>query len=328
MKLLILANNLKRAGFRQRFGVYLDFMKSCGIEPKVQAVDKSVFGRIRLYKQIDDYDAVILHKKCLSFFDGLFFRPKKAKVIFSFDDAIMFNDKGRQTRTHKIRFKRSLTKADSVIVGSEYLAQQARAYHKNINIIPLGLAISDYPAQIAKPQDGKIRLVWIGSTATLDYIKSITPVLQKLAGKYHNLVLRIICDTFIEIPGVTVEKIIWQAESRGQNLAQCDIGLAPLPDTPFTQGKCSFKVLEYSASGLPVVASPVGTNSDHIKDGQTGFLAVSHRQWCDKLSILIENSELRRQMGQKGREFAVQFDIAEVGKKLCQAVCLTVNQKR
>jgi glycosyltransferase involved in cell wall biosynthesis len=326
MKILLLANNPNRAGFRQRFNVYFDIMKSYGIEPVVESPDKSFLKRIMQYRQMDRYDAILLHKKCLNFMEALFFCPQKAKVIFSYDDAIMFNDKGQSTWTHLSRFRRSLKKADNVIVGSSYLAQQAEAYHKSVNVLPLGLKINDYSPDVPKPGDGKIRLVWIGSTATLGYIEELKPVIQKLARQYPNLVLRLICDDFIDIPGVTIEKVRWQVETRGRNIAECDIGLAPLPDTPFTRGKCSFKVLEYSASGLPVAASPVGTNADYVQEGQTGFLTVSEEQWFEKLSLLIETPSLGKEMGQKGRQFAAQFDISLIGQKLCEIIIKTASK--
>jgi glycosyltransferase involved in cell wall biosynthesis len=320
MKLLILTNNPNRASFRQRFGNYLDILSAAGIEPTVMVLSKYLTGRIQQYCRAKQYNVVILHKKCLNIADALFFTPHRKNVIFNYDDAIMFNDRGKETKTHQKRFQRSLQKAGKVLVGSSYLADRARPYHSDIVILPLGLNTADYSPETPKSADGKLRLVWIGSAATVDYIRQLTPVLQKLAARYSNLVLRLIGDEFIEMEGVVIEKVRWQADTRARALAECDIGLAPLPDTPFTRGKCSFKVLEYSASGLPVVASPVGTNTDHIQQGQTGFLAVSPDQWLEKISMLIENPARRNEMGQKGVLFAKHFDRAVVGKKLCEII--------
>ncbi len=317
---MILTNNPNRASFRQRIGNYLGILKAAGIEPTVAVLAKSVLGRIRQYRQADNYDVVLLHKKCLNFLDAFLFKPQKAKVIFNYDDAVMFNDKGCQTPTHRRRFHRSLQKADCVLVGSSFLAEQAHAFHHTITILPLGLNTADYRPDTPKPDDGKIRLVWIGSAATLDYIRQLIPVIQKMTAQYPNLILRLIGDEFFDIKGVTIEKVRWQADTRARALAECDIGLAPLPDTPFTRGKCSFKVLEYSASGLPVVASPIGTNPDHIKENQTGYLANTDEDWYNRIRILIENQPLRVKMGQNGIHYAKEFDISLVGEKLCTVI--------
>lgn len=317
MKLLILTNNPERASFRQRIGAYLELMQTRGIRPSVKVLDKSLLKRIRFYRTLDQYDVIWLHKKCLNFSDGLAFRPRKARVLFNFDDAVMFNDKGITTPTHTSRFRRSLRKADAVLVGSSFLAEQARPHHTRITILPVGLNMQDYHSEGPKPNDGKIRLVWIGSAATLEYIRQLTPVLRHLAGTYPNLVLRLICDEFPEVEDVVVEKIHWSPQARSSRIGDCDIGLAPLPDTPFTRGKCSFKVLEYSASGIPVVASPVGTNPDHVQEGRTGFLVNTPEEWIEKLCLLIDDSSRRMEMGRQGRRFAQEFDVSVVGNKLC-----------
>lgn len=320
MNLLILTNNPNRSSYRQRIGNYLPMLENAGIETTVEVLSRSLPKRIAQYRLAALYDVILLHKKCLNAVDAFFFNPPKNKVIFNYDDAIMFNDQGQETRTHRKRFERSLQKAGKVLVGSSYLAQQAAAYHDDITVLPLGLKTEDYHPASPKKVDGKIRLVWIGSTATLEYIKTLTPVIQKLTMRYPNLILRLICDEFIDMKGVTIEKFRWTSQTRSDSLGDCDIGLAPLPDTPFTQGKCSFKVLEYSASAIPVVASPVGTNPDHIKAGQTGYLANTPDEWFEKLCELIDNKPLRVEMGQKGRSLAAQYDVSVVGEKLCNLI--------
>lgn len=318
MKLLIFTSNPDRSSFKDRIGKYLEVFREADIEPTVMKLSANPAVRISQYRQADRYDAVLLHKKCLNALDALFFRPRRARVIFNYDDAVMFNDKGQETPTHRRRFRRTLQKADIVLVGSSYLAQQARPWARRIVILPLGLAAADYHPAPARPDDGRIRMVWIGSAATLDYIRLLTPVIEKLAARYPQLVLRLIGDEFFDIRGIQMEKIRWTPHARSWCLGDCDIGLAPLPDNPFTRGKCSFKVLEYSASGLPVVGSPIGTNPDHILDGRTGYLADTPQQWFEALSRLIDNPVLRIEMGQNGIRYAAEFDVAVIGRKFCR----------
>jgi glycosyltransferase involved in cell wall biosynthesis len=89
-------------------------------------------------------------------------------------------------------------------------------------------------------------------------------------------------------------------------------------------------VLEYSASGLPVVASPVGTNTDHIREGITGFLVKNANEWVEKITLLVKDGQLRKKMGEQGRLFAQQFDVAIIGKRLCEVIrkCIAVNKKK
>ncbi len=325
MNLLILSSNPERSSFRDRIGNYFDIMAARGIVPTVEVPSQCPVKRARQYARIDRYDVVLLHKKCLTLFEGVFFSPRQAKVIFNYDDAVMFNQHGIPTRTHVHRFRRSVQRADTILVGSSYLARQAAAYHDHIRILPLGLNTERYGSPPSRPRDGKVRLVWVGSPVTLSYLDQLRPVIRQLAAQYSNLVLRMVCEEFLDVEGVEIEKIRWTPESRYRALAEADIGLAPLPDNPFTRGKCTFKVLEYSASGLPVIASPVGTNVDHVKEGITGYLAETPSQWFEKLSLLIEATQQRHDMGMCGREYAREFDRSIIGEKLCDLILQTAT---
>jgi glycosyltransferase involved in cell wall biosynthesis len=75
----------------------------------------------------------------------------------------------------------------------------------------------------------------------------------------------------------------------------------PLPDTPWERGKCGYKLVQYMACGLPVVASPVGANRDIVDDGVDGFLAHGDDAWIDALSRLADDPALRHRMGQAGQ---------------------------
>src|SRR5205085_5404895 len=76
-----------------------------------------------------------------------------------------------------------------------------------------------------------------------------------------------------------------------------DIGLYPLPDEEWVYGKSGLKALQYMAAGIPTVASAIGTNFRIIKNGQTGFIASSKEEWLTYLSQLINNKNLRREIG-------------------------------
>ncbi len=322
MKLLIVTNNPHRASFRQRIGVYLDILRDNGMNCEVAKLPAGPLARRNLFKRAEGFDGVFLHKKKMNFFDAIWLRRYSKKIIYNFDDAIMYSDKtpDRNSSSHFVPFRRTVRLANMVITGNSYLAGHARKFNPNVMVLPIGLRVSDYKVDCPAKGDDKIRLVWIGSKSTLGYLAELKPVLEEIGSRFDNVVLRIVCDDFFDLRNTPVEKRLWSMETRAIDLATSDIGLAPLPDNRFTRGKCSFKVLEYAAAGLPVVASPIGTNAEYVKDGATGFLVTDTRQWVDRITRLINQPQLRKQIGQAGMELVESFDIDVIGKKLCNLI--------
>jgi len=319
MDLLVVVSNPKRASFRQRIAAYLGTLHANGIYCKVIKLPSGSLARRKLFKRAADFDCVFLHKKGLNFFDAVLLRKYSRKIIYDFDDAIMYDPDApdRDSTSHFRGFCRSVKLADVVIAGNSYLAEHAVKFNKNVEVLPTGLDTKAYRIQAQPKRDDKIRLVWIGSKSTLRYLVEIRPALEEIGLRFGNVVLRIICDEFFDLQNMQVEKRAWSIETQVPDLISSDIGLAPLPDNRFTRGKCGLKILQYAAANLPIVTSPVGVNSEYVRDGVTGYHASSLPQWVDRISELIENAELRKQMGNAARVNVEKFDTDIIGKELC-----------
>lgn len=322
MELLVLTNKPERASCRQRIGIYLDILRDSGINCKIVTFPSGILARLKLLKHGREFDVIFLQKKRLRFCDAIWMKRYCRKIIYDLDDAVMYDDKNpdRPSRKRLKSFERTIKLADMVIAGNVYLAEHARKFNPNIEILPTGLDVSAYNLRAAPKNDSKIRLVWIGSKSTLKYLAEIKPALEEIGSRFDNAILRIICDDFFGLQNMEVEKHQWHNDTEVVNLINSDIGLAPLPDERFTRGKCGFKILQYAAAKLPVVASPVGVNAEYVCDGITGFHAINASQWIDRISKLIENAELRKRMGQEGNVQVQRFDLSIVGKQLCKLV--------
>jgi len=320
MKLLVLTNNPSRPSFRQRIGIYVDTLRSAGINCEVAKLSASRIKRLKLFRQAANFDAVFLHKKCLNFLDALCLRKYSKKIIYDFDDAIMYSPTNPTSdkTSHFRLFRRTAKLADMVIAGNSYLAGHAKRFNSNVHILPTGLNTNEYSIKNQPNTNSKVHLVWIGSKSTLKYLMEIKAALEEIGARFPNVVLRIICDDFFDLENMAVQKCIWSLENQAQELITADIGLAPLPNNRFTRGKCGFKILQYQAAYLPVVTSPVGVNAEFITDGMTGYLASDNNQWVDKISELIENVELRKQMANAGRRHVEKFDSRVTSTKLCE----------
>jgi glycosyltransferase involved in cell wall biosynthesis len=141
---------------------------------------------------------------------------------------------------------------------------------------------------------------WTGSYSTVHHLDTLRPVLQELSRR-HPYRLRVIGTPSYHLDGVETVASPWRAESEVEELQRFDVGIMPLPDDDWSQGKCGLKLLQCMGVGVPAVGSPIGVNSQIIQDGVNGFLAGSDQEWLDKLSLLMQNLELRQQIGTAGR---------------------------
>ena len=117
---------------------------------------------------------------------------------------------------------------------------------------------------------------------------------------------RVIADQKPNFDWTDFDFIPWSKDNEIKDLLGINIGIMPIPDDQWTQGKCGFKILQYSALGIPSLASSVGVNSSIIKNGDTGYLCNSDEEWKQYLRDLITDEGLRTRMGKAGREQVVQ----------------------
>jgi glycosyltransferase involved in cell wall biosynthesis len=269
------------------------------------------FSRARwdFIRSLAEADTVVLHRKLFNWLELAFIRRNARSLVFDFDDAVMVRDPFRSSpasRRRSGRFRNVVSKADGVIAGNAHLADLALEHGASceVRIIPTGVDLGRYMPANATGQVGAV-LGWIGQASTLGYLAGILPVLDGLAPENPGMRLRVICDAFPENTAIPVERRTWSEETEAEDLAGIDIGLMPLSDDPWSRGKCGFKILQYYAAGKPVVASPVGVNSDLVVPGETGFLAEEPGEWAEAITTLASDPDLARKMGETGRELVV-----------------------
>jgi glycosyltransferase involved in cell wall biosynthesis len=103
-----------------------------------------------------------------------------------------------------------------------------------------------------------------------------------------------------------VDRVAWAGARTDALLAEADLGVMPLPDTPFTRGKCAYKLLQYGAAALPAVATPVGVNA-RVVDELHGLAASTADEWVDAVTALLhEGGTARRDRGRAARRAVVE----------------------
>ncbi|MDF9407830.1 glycosyltransferase family 4 protein [Pelotomaculum isophthalicicum JI] len=249
------------------------------------------------------------------------------RIIFDFDDAIFATSPHRKRTlvekfTDSNRVARILARCDAVIAGNAYLADYARIYNSNVAIIPTSIDLSRYPVKkVAEKKPGEPYVIgWIGMPGSLPYLNILKPVFQEIGIRY-KILIRIIGGQNYECPGVRVEHIPWSLKDEVSQILTFDMGVMPLFESEEARGKCGLKLLQYMAAGVPAVASPVSANNEIITDGINGYLAGSPEEWAEKLRALIHSTQLRLEMGRRGRDTVEQrFSIRANLPKLIQVI--------
>ena len=308
MRILLLISNPQQAAYRLRWQQLLPQLAQRGIQIDVQVRPKGFLQRWKQTQLACQYDAVIIQRKLLDRWEARRLRRNSKRIVFDVDDAVMFHahqvsrfSQWRQTR----RFQATARILDLVIAGNEYLVQQFSREGCTCRILPTTVDLDHYLIKDHQPID-PIRLVWIGSRSTLPYLQEFLPYLEKADTKEHPLELITIADATVTPQTMRVRHIPWSLKMENRALVEGDIGIAPTPQDPWAMGKCGFKIIQYMASSLPVIASPVGANATIIRDNQTGLLPPTGDDWIPAIHRLAADVSLRREMGAAGRQDVVQ----------------------
>ena len=306
-QVLFLVPRLDKASTRYRVLQYLPALEEAGIRHRVRAVSKTSRNWLQLVREVRAADVVFIQKKLFSIFEIALLRRLSSRLIYDFDDAVMYKDVPASEREHgrqRRRFVATAVRADLLIAGNEYLCQEARtASQRPAIVIPTPLDTSRYlPGEKKNAEDNGIVLGWIGSRGTLKYLREIAPALEALGTRFPGMTLKIVADEFFDLSHMQVIKKEWSAADELADLHSFDIGLMPLSDDIWTRGKCGFKLLQCMAAGLPVICSPVGANRQIVTDGVEGFWAASLDEWVERITVLAGNASLAEAMGRRGRE--------------------------
>lgn len=170
-----------------------------------------------------------------------------------------------------------------------------------MTVNPTTIDTANHHNRIKDQYTDKVTIGWTGTHSTLKYLALILSPIQELEKIYHFDFV-VIADKKPDFQLKSLRFIKWNKQTEIEDLLRINIGLMPLSDDPWTNGKCGFKALQFMALGIPALASPVGVNYEIIDDGENGFLCRSENEWLEKLKLLLKNRELRYLMGQKGRK--------------------------
>lgn len=278
---------------------------------KAWVVAKSFWVRWRDWQKRDEYDIVFIFRNCV-LTGSLYFEKKwiasGKPVVFDFDDAIWKNDTSAANRMfawlkrpEKINF--TLQHSRIVLAGNTYLADYARQFTDRVQVIPTTIDTELYHIETPLKTGREVVIGWTGSITTIKHFLWARPALLEIKKQYGDRVrFVVIGDDQFEDAELGIRGKAWHSATEAKDLSELDIGIMPLPDDAWTQGKCGLKGLQYMALGLATVMSPVGVNTEIIQQGVNGQLASTMEEWMHVLRVLIEDPVLRTKLGNAARD--------------------------
>lgn len=294
--------------------------------------------RLLITLKINKYNIIFIHREAFiigrPIFEQLWFLLKKnnqPKFIYDFDDAIWLVNVSKNNS--KLSFLKSKDKpliisklSDLTLAGNEYLSQKVIDYQstnkakKNnfnkVEIFPTTVDTEIYkltrehnfiPGGNGLSGTNPVIIGWSGSHTTVAHFESHIHIWRLIKNEFgEQIKFILIGDENYSNNELGIRGIKWNIENELNTIASFDIGIMPLPNDEWSTGKCGLKGLTYMAFEKPTIMSNVGVNSSIIGNNEYGYLASYDYEWLNYLKMLIQNPELRIEIGKKGRKRVVE----------------------
>ncbi len=290
----------------------------------VNQIIKSKIFDVIVIQRVNPYSTPIIKKA----------KQHGIKLVYEADDDFLdinpFNPSFNYIHGNLVNIKKLVGAADKIVVSTPELKKRfdklnlasdveiIRNYYLD-NVLPL--------KPFSYTGDSYVKIGYFGTMTHNNDLELIHNVILRLKDIFSKKAIQV----DFEVIGASIdENIDWFGVKKLPyypmsmatfmkwiaNEAKWDIGIIPLVNTEFNKCKSELKYIEFTALGVPVVASDVDIYKNTIEDGVTGFLANNEDEWVDKLSILIENPTLRNGMLNNARaDILKNYDLRDRAKQ-------------
>ncbi|MGB9365912.1 MAG: glycosyltransferase family 4 protein [Xanthobacteraceae bacterium] len=317
---------LERQGFSFDVRPLLDnaYVASLYGGPKVGAgsIIHAYWRRLSALRRRLRYDLIWLEKEALPWLPTWMeiARLEGIPYVVDYDDAWFHRYENHWLRPllgHKI--DAVMRVAHTVVAGNDYLARRARqAGARHVEIVPTAIDLDRYVDLPQRSPGRALTVGWIGIPLNAHYLAMIEPALRAVSA-IGPVELQVVgAPVPPAFAGISATSFPWMEDTETSRIAQFDVGVMPLHDTPWERGKCAYKLLQVMAAGKPVIASPVGVNRQVVRNGVNGFLAETTEEWAEALRQLADPA-LRQRMGAEARKTVEeQYSTAIVVPRLAE----------
>jgi glycosyltransferase involved in cell wall biosynthesis len=202
------------------------------------------------------------------------------------------------------RFEDNIRVADAVTVTSNHLAEIVSKFNPNVYVIPncIDFALLSYQ----KPATERLTVGWAGGSSHKQDFEAVKSGLRSFLKRNPDIDMHFIGQSYAEEVGRPDARFTGWSVNLVEYLQNIDftIGLAPLAFHRFNRSKSDLKFLEYSALGIPVVASDFGPYAESVIHGVTGFLVSRPHEWSQYLRDLVNDEAMRTEIGINAKTWA------------------------
>ena len=227
---------------------------------------------------------------------------RKIPYIIDIDDAVYLRFENSNKFLYfidKLKFKYMFKNSERILAGNNFHINYLNKYNSQIDYIPTNIDFNKYNVKNYKKKYKKFTIVWIGTPSTSFYLKPIIPVLNKIIINKKIDIVLIGADKNI-VKNLNCKFLEWDNCNEIEEISKCHLGIMPLNNTKWELGKCAYKILQYMALKLSVVASPVGVNKEIIINEYNGMLASSDAEWYNSIEQIIDNPNLYKKISDNG----------------------------
>lgn len=258
-------------------------------------------------------DYVFIHREATPlgppWAEWLLAKVLQKKIIYDFDDAIWLRDISSVNAVSALlKWQNKVPVvcrwSHRVSAGNAYLGDFARQYASRVVVNPTTIDTKHHHYRLQDQATVRPVIGWTGSHSTLKYLEPLVAVLQQLE-RTHDFQLIVIANRPPDVALSSLAFVPWQLATEIDDLLRFHIGLMPLPDDRWSNGKCGFKALQYLSLGIPALVSPVGVNTKIVEHGKEGYHCTTDEDWYNYLEKLLTDPELRTRMGKAGRQKVV-----------------------
>jgi glycosyltransferase involved in cell wall biosynthesis len=257
-------------------------------------------------------DVLYLYRIPVPKWAAFFLARSRGRVVFDFDDALDVAEVEAGTLGRLRRWvlqsglRNAIRVARVTIASNRRNAVAVESLGGKSIVIPTCVDLTRYVFRERNAPGGAPVVGWIGTPSTSVYLEAIEEALARVRARVH-FCLRLVGAAENPFRSLDAEIRPWRLETEAQEIAAFDVGIMPMPDSPWTSGKAALKALQYGASGAPTVAARTETNVDILGADEGTLFASTIDEWTEAIARLVEDARLRGELGRRGRARVERF---------------------